>query len=54
MTENPITVTAPGNRKDVLRTLVKYNITGVPVVDKEGKLLGIVSRRDIFENYGEE
>ncbi len=54
MTENPVTVTAPGNRKDVLRTLVKHSITGVPVVDKEGKLVGIVSRRDIFENYGEE
>ncbi len=54
MTENPVTVTAPGNRRDVLRTLVKHNITGLPVVDKDGKLLGVVSRRDIFENYSEE
>ncbi len=54
MTENPVTVVTPGSRKDVLKTLVKHNITGMPVVDKRGKLVGIVSRRDIFENYGEE
>jgi len=54
MTENPICVTAPGTKKDVLRTLVKHNITGVPVINEEGKLIGIVSRRDIFENPGEE
>ena len=54
MTENPVTVVTPGSRKDVLKTLVKHNITGMPVVDKRGKLVGIVSRRDIFENCGEE
>ncbi len=54
MSRNPVCVKAPGTKKDVLRTLVKHNITGVPVVNEEGKLLGIVSRRDIFENPGEE
>ncbi len=54
MTENPITLVAPATRRDVLKKLVKHNITGMPVVDKEGKLLGMVSRRDIFENPDEE
>ncbi len=54
MSRNPIRVRVPGTRRDVLRTLVKYNITGVPVVDKDDKLVGIVSRRDIFENPNEE
>jgi len=54
MSRNPITVRAPGTRKDVLRVLVSNNITGVPVVDKEDRLVGIVSRRDIFENPDEE
>ncbi len=54
MTPDPITIVAPATRRDVLRTLVKNNITGMPVVDKENKLLGIVSRRDIFENPDEE
>ena len=54
MTANPITIVAPATRTDVLRTLVKNNITGMPVVDKENKLIGMVSRRDIFENPDEE
>ncbi len=54
MTPDPITIVAPATRRDVLRTLVKNNITGMPVVDKENKLLGMVSRRDIFENPDEE
>ena len=54
MSRNPVCVKAPGTKRDVLRTLVKHNITGVPVVNEEGKLIGIISRRDIFENPGEE
>ncbi len=54
MTSNPICVKVPGSKEDVLRILVKHNITGVPVVNEEGKLMGIVSRRDIFEHPEEE
>ncbi len=54
MTREPICMKAPGTRKELLQLLVKHNITGVPVVDSEGKLLGIVSRRDIFEKPNEE
>ncbi len=54
MTPDPVCVVAPGTRKDVLRTLVKHNITGVPVINEEGYLLGIISRRDIFENPRED
>ncbi len=54
MSANPIVIVAPATRRDVLRKLVKHNITGMPVVDKNGKLIGIISRRDIFENPNEE
>ncbi len=54
MTSNPICAKVPGTKRDVLRILVKYNITGAPVVNEEGKLMGIVSRRDIFEHPEEE
>jgi len=54
MSPNPITIVTPATRRDVLIKLVKNNITGMPVVDKEGKLIGMVSRRDIFENPDEE
>lgn len=29
--------------------LLKNNITGAPVVDREGKLMGVVSEKDIFK-----
>ena len=54
MTPNPICAKVPGRKEDVLRILVTHNITGVPVVNEEGKLMGIVSRRDIFEHPEEE
>ncbi len=54
MTPNPICAKVPGTKRDVLRLLVKHNITGVPVVNEEGYLVGIVSRRDIFEHPEEE
>lgn len=54
MSPNPICVKVPGTRRDVLRLLVKHNITGMPVVNEEGYLMGIVSRRDIFEHPNEE
>jgi len=54
MSADVITIAAPATRRDVLRKLVENNITGMPVVDKEGVLLGMVSRRDIFENPDEE
>ncbi len=54
MTPNPVCAKVPGTRRDVLRLLVKHNITGMPVVNEEGYLVGIVSRRDIFEHPEEE
>jgi len=54
MTPNPICAKVPGTKRDVLRLLVKHNITGMPVVNEEGCLMGIVSRRDIFEHPDEE
>mgnify|MGYP000200335883 CR=1 FL=1 len=54
MTPNPICAKVPGTKRDVLRLLVKHNITGVPVVNEEEYLVGIVSRRDIFEHPEEE
>ncbi len=54
MSREPVCVKAPGTRRDVLQILVKHNITGVPVINDDGELIGMVSRRDIFENPNEE
>lgn len=55
MTENPIAAELPGSRNDVLRKLVKNNVTGLPVVKAEdGTLAGFVTRQDIFEKPDED
>ncbi|MFW3146840.1 MAG: CBS domain-containing protein [Thermoplasmatota archaeon] len=54
MVKKPIVAELPTTREDVLHLLVKHKRTGMPVVDKEGKVLGIITRKHIFENPGEE
>lgn len=55
MTENPIVAELPGTRTEVLKRLVKNNITGLPVVKSEdGSLAGFVTRQDIFSKPEEE
>jgi CBS domain-containing protein len=55
MTENPIVAELPGTRTEVLKKLVKNNITGLPVIKSEdGSLAGFVTRQDIFSKPEEE
>jgi len=49
MTKDPVFAEVPSSRKDVLATMIKHNITALPVLDKSGDLSGVVSRRMIFE-----
>ena len=46
MTTKLITFTPDIDIRDATRTLLKNNISGAPVVDKDGKLIGILSERD--------
>jgi len=55
MTHNPITAEIPGTRNDVLKLMVKHNLTGVPIVKKsDGILAGLVTRSDIFQKPEED
>jgi CBS domain-containing protein len=55
MTNNPIRAEVPGTRTDVLKLLVRENITGVPVVKHgERTLVGFVTRQDLFSRPEEE
>ena len=55
MTENPIVAELPGTRTEVLKKLVKNNVTGLPVVKADdGTLVGFVTRQDIFSKPEEE
>lgn len=47
MIRNPVTLTADctvGQAEDLMR---RYKISGLPVIEGEGKLIGIVTNRDI-------
>ncbi len=48
MTKEVITVTRDTPVVDVIGILLKNRITGVPVTDKEGKLVGIISESDLI------
>ena len=54
MTKDPKVAVLPGSRTEVLRILVTYKITGVPVVKKDGTLAGFVARKHIFAKPEEE
>ncbi|AAT43700.1 CBS domain-containing protein [Picrophilus oshimae] len=53
MTHNPIKYSVPSTISDVVRVLIKNNVTGIPVVDSNNKYAGVITRRDIFFNPNE-
>jgi len=55
MTTSPIVVEVPGSRSEAINIMVRNKLTGLPVVRaSDGKLVGIVSRRDIFRKFDED
>jgi CBS domain-containing protein len=52
MTREVITVGPALTVKELAKVLVKNQISGVPVADKRGKIIGIVSEADIVAKKG--
>jgi CBS domain-containing protein len=50
MTSDVVTVTPDTTIGELSKVLLKNKVSGVPVVDKEGKLAGIVSEADIIRD----
>jgi CBS domain-containing protein len=48
MTSNVITVTPETSIGELSKILLGNKVSGVPVIDKEGKLMGIISEADII------
>jgi IMP dehydrogenase len=44
---HPVTVEANQRVRDVLVLMAKYRISGIPVVDDENRLIGIITNRDL-------
>ncbi|NOX16830.1 MAG: IMP dehydrogenase [Chlorobi bacterium] len=47
MINNPITMTADKTVADALGIMAKYRISGIPICDAKGKLIGILTNRDL-------
>ena len=47
MIYDPITINREASVKDALDLMAEYHIGGIPVVDDQGKLVGIVTNRDL-------
>uniref|UniRef100_A0A7C2BGR9 CBS domain-containing protein n=1 Tax=Thermomicrobium roseum TaxID=500 RepID=A0A7C2BGR9_THERO len=52
MTSNVIAVHPDTTLDEIAQTLVAHRITGVPVVDDDGRVLGIVSEFDLIAKRG--
>lgn len=47
MINNPITLSKDAVVKDALKMMKEYSIGGIPIVDKDNRLIGIVTNRDL-------
>ena len=48
MTRDLLTVTPKTNIRDIAQLLINHKISGLPVVDEKGKVLGMVSEGDLM------
>ncbi len=48
MTKNPVTVRGDSTLEETAYLLLKHKISGAPVVDEKGRLVGTVGQRDLF------
>jgi len=49
MTRNVITVTTATSVKDLARVLMENSISGVPVVNNDGEIIGVVTESDLID-----
>lgn len=49
MTKNPVTVPVDWTVEEVAETLLKHKISGMPVVDSQGEVVGVITRDDVFK-----
>lgn len=50
MIRNPITLVADKKVEDALFLMAKFHISGIPIIDDEHKLIGIITNRDLRFN----
>jgi len=53
MTIDPITITPDARIEDAEKMMEFYRVTGLPVVDDGGTLLGVISQTDLLRGSGD-
>ena len=48
MTKNPVTISPLATISEAAWAMLEYRISGLPVVDVEGRIVGIITESDIF------
>lgn len=48
MTPKPMTIDSEATIGEAARTMLEHRVSGLPVVEKDGKLAGIITESDIF------
>ena len=48
MTPDPITIRKDANIRDAAQLMIDYKVSGLPVVDANGDLIGMITESDIF------
>ncbi|HHB91319.1 MAG TPA: CBS domain-containing protein [Anaerolineae bacterium] len=48
MTPDPITIRDDATIRDAAQLMIDYKVSGLPVVDKDGNLVGMITESDIF------
>jgi CBS domain-containing protein len=51
MTKDPVTISPDDSILDAARIMHKYDFNRIPVVDDEGKLVGLIARADIISLF---
>lgn len=51
MTPQPVSVKEEASADELMKTLEEHHFIRVPVVDEQGKVVGVVSRTDILKGY---
>ncbi len=54
MTHEVISLPVPNTRRAALKLFVKHPISGIPIVRDDGSLIGIITRKNIFDHPNEE
>lgn len=49
MTKNPVTITKDTTVEEAARLMIDQDLSCLPVIDEDGKLVGIVSKSDMFK-----